>query len=249
LPDGEPSAGWGSFAEAARARLSWRLVLAVGVAASLCGVVAGWSARNPDVMAVATDPDALVPGLWLEPRWTTIPRQDSPENQLRYALLQVPREDWAPAFVAVPGYFRQAHEHSFKAYTQLARLYYRSGDRAALLALESALSQWNDAKGYDHELAHVIHIAVKLEQGDYVEVVEGFRKLTRDEVPDMYDHALVELGLEICVDATNAAAHAGAEMILRQDLHQFQARMIRQLYRIELPKMNRALSRAALKKM
>jgi serine/threonine-protein kinase len=244
----QPSRAWSSLSTAGFAQLSWPIILSTSVVCALGGAVAGWSARNPDVMAIPSDAAALPPGLWLEPRWKAIPQQDGPEEQFRYALLQAPREDWAPAFAAVAGYFPRAHDQVSRAYTQLARILYRRGDLDALAALESELSQWQEAKGYDQELAHIIHISIKLGKADFVEVVEGFRKLTRDEVPDMYDRALVELALEICADASSAAVRAGTEMVLRQHLHQFQMNLVWQLYRIELPKGNRALTKAALKK-
>jgi len=243
----DPSAGGSFLPWGGLAHLSWRWVVATSLVCSLGGALAGWSARNPDVVAVPVEPAASLPGLWLEPRWTAVPRQNGPEDQLRYALLQAPREDWVPACIAVPGYFPHSHEQISKAYTQLARILYRRGDLDELAALESELSHWKEAKGYDQELAHVVHIAVKLGKADFVEVVEGFRKLTRDEVPDMYDPALVELSLEICLDAFNAATRAGAETRLTQDLHQFQMHLLLQLYRIELPKANRPLSRAVLR--
>jgi len=227
--------------------LSWTLVISTAVACLLCGAIPGWSARKPDVLAVPTEPAAHVPGLWLEPRWTTVPKQSGPEDQLRYALLQAQSEDWAPACIAVPGYFPHSHAQISQAYTQLARIWYRRGDLDALVVLESELSQWKEAKGYDQELIQVVRIAIKLEKADFAEVVKGFRKLTRDEVPDMYDPALVELSLEICVHAVNAAVRAGTESVLRQDLQQFQSHLVRQLYRIELPKANRPLSRAVLR--
>jgi len=245
--DGGPSPGWGSFPAGGLARLSWTMVISTAVACLLCGAIAGWSARKPDVLAVPTEPAAHVPGLWLEPRWTTVPKQSGPEDQLRYALLQAQSEDWAPACIAVPGYFPHSHAQISQAYTQLARILYRRGDLDALVVLESELSQWKEAKGYDQELIQVVRIAIKLEKADFAEVVKGFRKLTRDEVPDMYDPALVELSLEICVHAVNAAVRAGTESVLRQDLQQFQSHLVRQLYRIELPNSNRPLSRAAFK--
>ncbi|MFI5456011.1 MAG: protein kinase [Isosphaerales bacterium] len=241
------SPGWGSFPSGGLARLSWTMVISTCLASALCGAIAGWSARSPDALAVPTEPAARLPGLWLEPRWTTVPKRPSAEDQLHYALLQAEREDWAPAFIAVPGYFPHSHEQISKAYTQLARILYRRGDLDALVALESDLSRWKEAKGYDQELSHVVHIAIKLGDADWKEVLEGFKKLTREDVPDMYDPALVELSLEICVDAVNASVRAGTESVLRQDLHQYQMHLVRQLYRIELPKSNRPLSRAAFK--
>jgi serine/threonine-protein kinase len=247
-------AGWGSLPLAGLARLSWPLVLALGVAFSLGGVVLGWTARRPALSAITADGRALAPGLWLEPRWKSIPQQASAQEQLRYALFQAAREDWGPAFMAVPGYFPQAHDQVSKAYTQLARVYYRRADLDALAALEAELSQWKDASGYDQELIHVVHVALKVRsatkmgKADFLEIAEGFRKLTRDDVPDMYDLALLELSLELCADATVAATQAEAEPALRQALHTFQTQIVRRLYRLELPKMNRAISRAALKK-
>ncbi len=229
------------------ARFTWPLVISTIVACSLVGAVAGSFGRQPDIMAIPTEPAALLPGLWLEPGWTAIPKQKDAEDQLRYVLLQAPREDWVAACLAVPGFFPHSHQAISQAYIQLARILCRRGDFESLLALESELSQWKQAKGHDQELVHVIHIANKLGTADFVDVVEGFRKLTRDDVPDMYDPALVELSLEICVDAIAAANRASTETILRQDLQQFQVQLMRQLYRIEVPKAKLPGSRAALK--
>ena len=86
----EPAAGLSASVVPTLARLSMRLMIAAGAACLLIGAVAGWTTRSPDVMAVATDPVALLPGLWLEPRWVDAPRQDTAEDQLHYALLVGP---------------------------------------------------------------------------------------------------------------------------------------------------------------
>ena len=62
----------------------------------------------------------------------------------------------------------------------------------------------------------------------------------------MYDPALVELSLEICSDAMAAVACAGTESIERETLQEVQAHLVRQLYRIEVPRANRVPSRAAV---
>jgi len=234
-----PSGGW--------VRLSWPWVVATSVACSLLGAIAGSFARQPDIMTIPTEPAAVLPGLWLEPRWTVVPRQNDAEDQLRYALLQAPREEWVAACIAVPGFFPHSHEPISQAYIQLARILYRRGDFESLTALESELTQWKAAKGHDQELVHVIRIAIKLGKADFVEVVEGFRKLMHDDVPDMYDPAIVEMSLEICVDAMAEANRASTETMLRQELQQFQMQLMRQLYRIEVPKANRPLAAGALK--
>jgi serine/threonine-protein kinase len=248
LPAEEPSPGWGATSATGLVRLSWRLIAATAAACAVVGAVAGWSARNPSVMAVPTDPPEPLPGLWLEPRWTATPRQNSAEDQLRYALLEAPREDWVAACVAVPGHHPRAHEQVSKSYTQLVRLLYRRADVGALVALERELSRWKDAKAQDQELIHLIRIAISLCKAELLEVADGFRKLMRDDVEGMYDPALVQLGLEISIDADAAAGRAGAESMLKADLHRFHMQLLNRLYRIEVPKPGRPAARAANKK-
>ena len=168
-------------------------------------------------------------------------------EQLHYALLEVPRQDRVAAFLAVPGFFGHSHDQVSKAYTQLARIWFRDCNVEALEALESELSVWKAAKTHEHELVDVVRIAIKLRKTDFEGVLEGFKNLTRDEVSDMYDPGLVELSLEICTDAL-AAARSGTESIVRETLQEFQLNLVRQLYRIEVPKANRLLSRAAPKR-
>jgi serine/threonine-protein kinase len=242
-----PAAGWRLIPAEGLARLSWTMAISTSLVCLLGGGVAGWSARQPDVLAVKAEPGSQLPGLWIEPRWSTIPKQSGPEDQLRYAIFQAPADDWAPACLAVPGYFPHAHEQISKAYTQLARILYRRGDQEGLAALESELAQWKDAKGDDQDLIHVVRIAIKLGKADFAEVMKEFRKLTREAVPDMYDPAVVEMSLEICTDAIGIAVRAGIESVMVQELRQVQLHLVRQLYRIELPKSNRTLQRGTLK--
>jgi serine/threonine-protein kinase len=229
------------------ARLNPGAIVALSAACLVCGAVAGWSARNPDVQAISAPSGPPVPGLWLEPRWATVLKQNSPEDQLRYAILQAPREEWVPAFMAVAGYFPHSHEPISKAYTQLARIWYRRCDLDALGALERELSQWKDAKQYDQELVHTIRVALKLRKGDFEGVVQGMKNVTEKDVPDMFDPALVEMNLEICVDAIAGANRASSEA-LREALQVFQAKLVARLYQIELPKGSRLRPRALEKK-
>ena len=109
---------------------------------------------------------------------------------MHYALLQAPRDERVAAFLAVPGFFPHSHDQVSKAYTQLARIWYRDCDVDALAALESELSSWKAAKTHDQELVEVVRIAIKLRKADFDGVLEGFKGLSRDDVPDMYDPAL-----------------------------------------------------------
>jgi serine/threonine-protein kinase len=228
-------------------RLSPGLIAAISAVCLVGGAIAGWTARNPDVMAVPSPTPPLLPCMWIEPRWTATPKQTSPEEQLRYALLQAPREEWAPAFLAVAGYFPHSHDVISKAYTQLARIWYRRCDLDALAALASELGAWKDAKKYDQELVDTIRIGIKLKKGDFEGVVQGLKSMAREDVPDMFDPALVEMSLEICADAIAAAHRAGSEA-LRQSLQVFQAQLVSRLYTIEIPKGARLRARANEKK-
>jgi eukaryotic-like serine/threonine-protein kinase len=176
-----------------------------------------------------------------------MPKQSTPEAQLRYALLQAPREDLSPAFLAVAGFFPNSHDIISKAYTQVARIWYRRHDLGALGTLERELSNWKEATKHDQELTQAVRIAIKLKKGDLEAVVEGMKNLVRDDVPDMYDPALVEMHLEICADAISAAQKTGMES-MRERLHVFQGQLIARLYQIEVPKGGRIQARATEKR-
>jgi eukaryotic-like serine/threonine-protein kinase len=228
-------------------RLSPAAVITTCVASLLIGAVPGYLARNPDVQAIPTDATAAYPALWIEPRWTAVPNQGTAEKQFRFALLQAPDDEWVPAFFAVIGYFPHAHELRSKAYGQLARIFYRQGDMRALQTLEAELSQWKDAKKRDQDLVDAVRVAIKLKQGDFGAVVQGMKTLTRDDVPDTLDPALLELSMEICADAISAADRAGNDS-MRPTLRSCQSQLVRRLYKIEVPNAGR-LPAAALKKI
>ena len=218
---------------ASSARLSWGIVLSTMAACLLAGAVAGWSARSPDTLTVPMDPAEALPVLWIEPHWSSIPKQASPDEQLRYAQFQASPDEWVAALLAVPGYFRHSPEAISKAYIQLARIWYRRLDLNALSALKSELTQWNNAQGRDKELAAVIQIAIDWRKGDIKAVVDGMKSLAKDDVPDMYDPALVEMCLEISSEAV-ASPVSGNPIIARQELSKYHKQLVNQLYRIEV---------------
>jgi serine/threonine-protein kinase len=235
-------------APAGRWRLSWPLIFAAALAPLLVGAVAGWSARDPDVMAIAPDPVPPPPALWLDPGWVSIPKQSSADQQLSFALIEAPRDQWVAACLAVPGYFPRSHEAMSKAYTQLARIWHRRSDLDALKALDAELGRWNAAQKHDQKLDQIVKIAIKLKTRDFDGVVEGMNLLTKDDVAEIYDPALVELGLEVSSDALFAASHAGAETILQDTLRGSHMKLVRQLFKIEVPRAGRPVARAADKK-
>jgi hypothetical protein len=227
--------------------LSGGLIAATTMACLVVGAIAGWSMRSPDIMAVPFEATAP-PVLWVEPAWNAIARHGNAQDQLHYALLQAPAEERVAAFLAVPGFFPHSYDQVSKAYTQLARLWYRNCDLDALLALESELSRWKSARTHEQELVEIVRIAVKLRKADLEGVIEGLKGLSRDKLSDMYDPALVELSIEICADAVAAAVRSGTGSIEREALHDVQSSLVWQLYRIEVPGANRRITRAALKR-
>ena len=118
-------------------------MIATSAACLLAGAIAGWAARSPEVLAVPGDSAHPLPALWIEPQWTSVPKQDSPEKQMRYAQFQASPEDWVAAWLAVPGYFRDLPEAISKAYVQLARMWYRRADVDALTGFRKELSSGN----------------------------------------------------------------------------------------------------------
>jgi eukaryotic-like serine/threonine-protein kinase len=229
-------------------RLSPAAIIAICTAALVAGAVPGYIARSPDVEAVPADPTTQLPAVWLEPSWNTVPKQNNADEQFRYALLRATPDEWVPAFVAVVGYFPHAHELRSKAYSQLARIWYRRGDLPALEVLESELSQWKEAKKLDKDLVDAVRVAIKLKKNDLEGVVQGMKALTRDDVPDTFDSALLELGIEICADAITAVSRAGNDP-MRPVLGSCEKQLLRRLYKIGMPTAAGSPPSAATKKM
>jgi eukaryotic-like serine/threonine-protein kinase len=246
----ERASSVGHSASESLSRLSAGLIAAVMSAGVVLGAIAGWTNRSPDVMAVPRDATTAVPVLWIDPGWSALPRKAGAEEQLHYALFEAEPADRVAAFLAVPGFFAHSHDQVSKAYTQLARIWFRDCNIEALEALEAELSVWKSAKTHEQELLSVVRIAVNLRKSDLDGVLEGFKGIMRDAGSDMYDPALVELCLEICTDALAAATRAGTEStsIMRETLQEVQSHLVWQLYRIEVPKANRVLPRAAAKR-
>jgi eukaryotic-like serine/threonine-protein kinase len=242
------AASVGQTASASLSRLSGGLIAAIMSAGVVVGAIAGWTNRSPDVMAVASDASTAVPVLWVDPSWSAVSRKATAEDQLHFALLEAPPDNQVAAFLAVPGFFSHSHDQVSKAYTQLARIWFRRCDVEALEALGGELSVWKSDKTHELELVDVVRIAIDLRKNDIPGVLKGFKGLARDEVSDMYDPALVELSLEICTEALVVATRTGTESIVRENLQDVQSHLVWQLYRIEVPGANRVLSRAAAKR-
>ena len=215
------AASLGQTASENLSRLSGGLIAAIMSVGLVLGGLAGWTRRSPDVMAVPFETASALPVLWVDPSWTAVPRQPTALAQFHAALFEAPYQERVAAFLAVPGRFPHAHDEVSKAYTQLARIWYRECNVDALEALESELSVWKSKKTHEEELVQVVRVAIKLRKTDFDGVLDGLKPLARDDVSEMYDPALVELSLEICSDAL-AATRAGTESIVRETLQQVQ---------------------------
>ncbi len=233
IPVPADPAGPDDAAEGPRSAFSGWIATAAAAVGLLAGGLSGWAARSPDVMALPEGSTRHAPGLWIEPRWTSIPRQGSAEDQLRYAQLQAPRDEWTAAWMAVPGNYPHSHDAASRAYAQLARLWYRLDDRESLAALGAELSAWKEAQQRDRDLAGLITLALQLRKGDLGAVEKGYEKLTDAEVADMYDPLLVAMNLEICSDALAIVQRAGTQPIARP-LQRALRLLARQLNHIEL---------------
>lgn len=223
----------GGETEGTRPVFSGWIATAAAAVGLLVGGLSGWAARAPDVMAIPGNSTRQAPGLWIEPRWTSIPRHGSAEEQLRYAQLRAPRDEWTAAWMAVPGNYPHSHDAASRAYAQLARLWYRLDDRESLAALGTELSAWKDAQQRDRDLAALITLALQLRKGDMGAVEKSYEKLTEADVADMYDPVLVALNLEVCSDALAIVQKAGTRPIARP-LQRALRLLARQLNHIEL---------------
>jgi serine/threonine-protein kinase len=235
----EESEGPGDVPGEARQPRFSGLIATAAVAIGLCaGGLAGWAGRAPDVQALPAESSRRPPGLWIEPRWAEIPRQAGAEDQLRYAQFTAPRDRWAAAWLAVPGYHPRSHDATSKAYAQLARLWYRLGDVEALGALGSELETWKDAQKRDKDLAALIQLALDLKKGDLGSVEKGFEKMEA-QVADMYEATLVALALEVCSDALQAVQRSGT-VTIAPPLQRVLLSLVRKLNQIEIGGAGRA---------
>jgi eukaryotic-like serine/threonine-protein kinase len=104
------AAGLGTAASQMVSRLSGGLIAAITAACLVVGGVAGWTTREPDVMAVPSDAAAAMPALWVNPDWKAVAKSPSADEQFRYALLRAPRDEQVAAFLAVVGFFPHSHD-------------------------------------------------------------------------------------------------------------------------------------------
>jgi serine/threonine-protein kinase len=214
-------------------RLTSPLVLLVTAALGLLGGAAlGWNARPPGLPSGDEVPARKAPGLGIEPRWRTIPKQTSAEEQYRFAQLRAPGIDLAAAWLAVPGYYSHSTEWVSPAYVQVARLFYRQRDIDRLTSLSGELSSWPAARTTDKELVEIMESAIKMLNKDLDGVIQGMSRVSGREDRTIFEPGLLEFSGEIVADALTMASQPGVVEIKRTRLLPIQGQLMRFLRRV-----------------
>lgn len=220
-----------------------RMLLVVSLIFLAAGALLGWYSRQGALSPVAP-PGRLLPGLGLDPRWPSVPKQPTAAEQYRFAQLRADPADLDAAWLAVPGRFPNSSEWVSSAYRQLARLYYRRADRDRMTTLQSELSSWKDAKTADRELVQMIDPAIKLLTRDLDGVYDAMSRITLPDErprraagePGIFDPGLLEFGVEVLADAVKLASQPGApvQKLQRDNLVAIQRRMNNFLRRVRM---------------
>lgn len=183
-----------------------RVLAAFAAGGLVIGLFLGWRAAVDERAGLQPPTEAAAPGLWVVPRWTSIPKRENPEAQYRQALLLTPGAELAAAWLAVPGYFPRSYEWSSAAYLQLGRVLYRERDGERMRALALDVSQWRSKRTRDEELVEILDAADALLNRDVDGVIERVsRILDRTDRP-VSDPGLIDFCVEIVTDAIEMAA-------------------------------------------
>jgi serine/threonine-protein kinase len=205
-------------ASAPRLRIGAGLIAAVGLVALALGAGLGWMARAEDLLSPGAAAPQGPPGLWLT-NWHEVPKQKTVEAQYRHAQSGVGESTREAAWLAVPGYFHNP-DWSWRAYTQLARYYFRHNDDDRLEALADDLDR--STRDRDKVLAKAAHAGVLALRGDPQEVVDKVKGLLGTTL----DPEVAELGLEVVSRARKAADLSPTD---REGLNNVRSRLVNAL--------------------
>jgi serine/threonine-protein kinase len=167
----------------------------------------------------------------MEPRWEKIPRQQSAEEQYRYAQLSASHADQEAAWIAVPGYFPAARAWASQAYIQLARVLLHRHDAERLRILVPELERWNASQEHEKELVTIIQAAAKAIDGDQEGTIVELEKL---HLSSTIDPALLELAIEVTVQATHSASRTDPVQGIPPALKSIQGKLMGQWNTIEI---------------
>ena len=209
------------------ARRTLSLLIAVFLA---IGAGWGWYTRPEDLLAERSEaPAEGPPALWMAPGWSQVERQNSAEQQYHYAQLQASRSDQEAAWLAVPGYFPEARDRTAQAYIQLARSLSRHRDAERLRVFAAEIARWNAATAHEHEkeLVTIVQAAAKAIDGDLEGVIVALKSLDPGTI---IDPALLELAVEVTVQAVQTAIGNGTVDSVPRELRSLQQKFTDQLY-------------------
>ena len=137
--------------------------------------LAAWSGRVAGWISLATRTSQAVPAEAAHARARPLARaalecdpqtEQPPKSSCATRFCKRRPTRWVPAFLAVAGYFPHSHEIVSKAYTQLARIWYRRGDRGGARNAGSravAMERREEARSRSRSMP--MRIAIKLEKG------------------------------------------------------------------------------------
>lgn len=201
------------------------LVAAALVASLVAGAGVGWALRPRDLLGQSAPPSNSPPALWMAPEWSEVPRQaGGPEAQYRYAQVRAASGSREAAWLAVPGYFPQAHEWSARAYDQLARRLFRDRDAGRLRAFAAELEKMGRA--HERQLAQVVAVGAEVLEGD----VEGaIAALQGNFIASLTDPGLAELALEVVLDAERRPGITGT---VRLALRRIEVALVQRTFQI-----------------
>jgi serine/threonine-protein kinase len=224
---GEPSATTTTGAPRPSGR-SWTWLKAGMVAGGLfLGGGLGWAARPVDLLSKNAPEPSGPPALWLAPEWRGLAKRAGAEQQYRHAQLNTAADAREAAWLAVPGHFPTSREWASRAYGQLARLLLRRRDADRLDSLANEIEGWERGQGREAELVALARAGVKALRGELGGVLDDFDGKIKPS--RMTDTALIELALEVTLQAERVASQPGAPTnlaLVRQRLREVQFELI-----------------------
>ena len=212
-------------------KLDWRQLSALVLLFLIGGGLVGWATRSKDLLAAGSvEPE--VPALWMAPGWTEIKRQTNPESQYRYAQLVASVDDAEAAWLAVPGNFPHAREWISQSYIQLARTLLRRQDAERLKAFGAEIGRWSEGKTHEKEMSDIIAAGVKALSGDPDGVIDDFHNRIR--LKELTDPSLIELGVEVTIQAMEATSRPGMPSRSLEPLRSIRRELLTKLFQFRL---------------
>lgn len=212
---------------------SRRAGLSLVLACLAVGAVLGWVNRPADLLspgAAASEAPAL-PGLWMDPRWRSVEKTPTAEDQYLFAHVRAPKDLQEAAWLAVPGHHPGHREWASRAYTQLARRLLIRHDADRLRVFAEEIERWDGGQTREKELAAVIRAGVKALDGDLEGVLADF---DRRVLPDkLTDPALLGLSFDVTVEAERVASRpgsAGNQVLGRNNLRSIRQKLRNRLF-------------------